>query len=284
MEEDPWENISDFSQLQGLMILFLNGKLTYNPWHATEVDPETVPLLEDLIKLNDLGCVSIEGQPGECDEDVIQRAYLDGFVQNNIDIDNLFNLCEQNEIFCVVTDYNNQTFYRSDNYNTSIYNLTIEYDKYDPLFHSDNQLYHLLYRQRVNITDETIQHYKTFVNEYFDNEQDRQQLLRFISKIEVGLKYNMIDERELLNFKRYITRNVVYPLFNMRQDSLGDEVRRVPRIHTLRNDNLNNKLIYTHYPNLTDFITQNCYAVSFIKLKQCETDLVELLIEIFEQL
>ncbi len=282
--EHLWENVINFRQLQDLMISFLNGKLPNNPWHATEVDPETVPLLKRLIDLNDLGCVSVEGQPGECSEDSIQRAYLDGFVQNDINIDKLFELCEQNRIFCVVTDYNNQTFYRSNNYNNGIYNLTIEYDKYDPLFHSDNQLYHLLYRQRANLTDETIQHYKNFVNEYFDNIQDKQEVLRYISYIENGLKYNMITDRELLEFKRYITREVVYPLFNLRQDSIRDEVQRVPRIHTLRSDNLNNKLIYDYYPNLTYFITQNCYAVSFIKLEQCEMDLVELLIDIFKQL
>jgi hypothetical protein len=80
-----------FGDICNLTAEWLAGSKTENPWHGDSVDPETVPLLESLIKINNLGLNTVEGQPGTCiyDEwsayldckyDEMQRGYLVGFL------------------------------------------------------------------------------------------------------------------------------------------------------------------------------------------------------------
>ncbi len=74
-----WENVDSYVELQELMMLFLDGKLETSPWHGDPVDEETVPLLQNLINIVMRGFVTVESQPGTCDEHELQRAYITGF-------------------------------------------------------------------------------------------------------------------------------------------------------------------------------------------------------------
>lgn len=91
----PWKSLRTFEELQREMIRFLQAKHAVNPWSYGAVDPETTPLLQDLIKINELGVVSINGQPGTfsypstnghppgwklSETAEIQHGYLEGFV------------------------------------------------------------------------------------------------------------------------------------------------------------------------------------------------------------
>jgi len=46
------------------MIRYLKGEHPENIWSGAPIDAETVPLLEPLIRINELGIISLEGQPG----------------------------------------------------------------------------------------------------------------------------------------------------------------------------------------------------------------------------
>jgi hypothetical protein len=74
-----WSLARSFEELQGLMLQFLQGELPYNPWFYDKIDKETVPLLKNLRKVNELGLVSLQGQPGVITPLIVQRSFIEGF-------------------------------------------------------------------------------------------------------------------------------------------------------------------------------------------------------------
>lgn len=72
--EDFWEeyrtSLPTWENFKIGMRKFLDGEFTSNPFHATPVDEETIPLLANLRSLIDYNFVSVEGQPGSCERHV----------------------------------------------------------------------------------------------------------------------------------------------------------------------------------------------------------------------
>jgi transcription termination factor NusB len=63
---EKYKDTGMFERFKMLMIMFLKGEIYSNPFHLGPVDPETIPLLKNLILINEAGFVTLEGQPGEC--------------------------------------------------------------------------------------------------------------------------------------------------------------------------------------------------------------------------
>ena len=81
-----WKEIKNFQELQECMVKFLEGKYKSNPWHLNPVDPETVPILQKLRKINKAGFVTINGQPGDyTKDDDNTESYGRGFIQGFIE-------------------------------------------------------------------------------------------------------------------------------------------------------------------------------------------------------
>ena len=59
-----WKNVSTVSELGDNMIRYLRGELPTSPWAGAPVDPETVGILDPLIRVNKLGYITSSGQPG----------------------------------------------------------------------------------------------------------------------------------------------------------------------------------------------------------------------------
>lgn len=60
-----WASVSSLSELKRHMARYLNGKYTASPWQFGPVDEETIPLLGNLIQLNQMGFITTQGQPTE---------------------------------------------------------------------------------------------------------------------------------------------------------------------------------------------------------------------------
>lgn len=71
-----YSDMSMFKRFQMLMIMFLKGEIYSNPFHLAPVDRETIPLLKTLIRINEAGFVTIEGQPGECGFERINKKHI----------------------------------------------------------------------------------------------------------------------------------------------------------------------------------------------------------------
>jgi hypothetical protein len=78
--------VDTYRKLQRSTIGFLKGKIGTTMFHAAPLDNETIPLMNDLVLINQLGFVSMEGQPGICEynipgkiSDIEQVSYIMGF-------------------------------------------------------------------------------------------------------------------------------------------------------------------------------------------------------------
>jgi len=80
--EEAYHCAETFQDLCDINVLFLQGVYDYTAYHCGPVDTETIPLLDDLCKLNKLGFYTHEGQPSTSDTCFQQRGYLDAIVQS----------------------------------------------------------------------------------------------------------------------------------------------------------------------------------------------------------
>jgi hypothetical protein len=82
--------VCNYSQLIKANVMFLEGKLSRTPYHWGAIDKETLPLVKDLIRINRLGFLTVNGQPAEDSTyfakkvqkwvSVKQRPYLEGYL------------------------------------------------------------------------------------------------------------------------------------------------------------------------------------------------------------
>lgn len=77
-----------FDELLELNVAFLQGRISETPYHFGPIDPETIPLMKDLVTLHLKARVfTTEGQPGLCEQGdwgfIEQRPYLCGFVEED---------------------------------------------------------------------------------------------------------------------------------------------------------------------------------------------------------
>lgn len=86
-----FDAVRSYQDLIDANLAFLSGKLDSTPYHDGPVDPETVPLLGVLRKINQSGFVTITGQPALCEHDQLrtngtarydmeQISYLEGYL------------------------------------------------------------------------------------------------------------------------------------------------------------------------------------------------------------
>tara|TARA_Y100000034_G_C6878943_1_gene402415 strand:+ start:696 stop:1400 length:705 start_codon:yes stop_codon:yes gene_type:complete len=82
--------VSSFKGFQKYMIAFLQGKRKKTPWHLWPIAADHQHVVNDLIKINILGFVTVGGQTGQVLEyrshgeewTETQRAYLSGFMRS----------------------------------------------------------------------------------------------------------------------------------------------------------------------------------------------------------
>lgn len=103
-----WEDCKNFNDLQRGMLKFLKKECRVNPWHLGAVDAETGPILDSLIKINELGLVTTEGQPGTITKKLdrkgdpyteIQRGYMNGIIEWNRGVKLVINLAKTKRVF-----------------------------------------------------------------------------------------------------------------------------------------------------------------------------------------
>jgi hypothetical protein len=85
---NTFRKITTFQELIDANVQFLEGKIHRTPYHCAPVDDETLPMIDDLVKLNKLGCITITSQPA-VDEtyyknqkwlQLQQKSFLEGYM------------------------------------------------------------------------------------------------------------------------------------------------------------------------------------------------------------
>ena len=150
-----WDSVTNVADLNAGIIRFLRGELPTSPWHLDPVDEETLPIVESLVRLNRLGYITSQGQPGtfiypikniktgeivtsKKDPTVryieLQHGYIDGIISKS-NIPTVLSRAMNDSTVCVcMYDYSNghSTFLNLPTENASkdidgtTYNLTIE--------------------------------------------------------------------------------------------------------------------------------------------------------------
>jgi hypothetical protein len=80
-----YSKMKTFQQLCDSNVAFLNGEYGETFYHNGSVDDETIPLLDDLKRINKLGFISMDGQPAKLadeESEELQRSYLSGIFKN----------------------------------------------------------------------------------------------------------------------------------------------------------------------------------------------------------
>jgi hypothetical protein len=91
--DEVFKAAKSYADLKCVNIAFLQGKVHGTPHHLRPLDDETLPLVDDLVRINAHGFISISGQPAShgidsCDdcglgcryEEWEQRPFLEGFM------------------------------------------------------------------------------------------------------------------------------------------------------------------------------------------------------------
>lgn len=65
--ENIWKNVKNHQDLINTNVMFLQGKIDSTPTHMGKVDEETIPMLDTLVKINQLGFITTQSQPGLCE-------------------------------------------------------------------------------------------------------------------------------------------------------------------------------------------------------------------------
>lgn len=100
MTTDLYENVTSFQSLIDLNVRYLRGEKIDVPYNTDSVDEETIPLLSKLIRINQAGFFSMEGQPATNEIEwfkpsdtlyktykycqAMQKSYIKGFVRRDV--------------------------------------------------------------------------------------------------------------------------------------------------------------------------------------------------------
>jgi hypothetical protein len=71
------DHVFTFTDFTVANIAFLNGQLSYTPYHFDAICPETVPLVAKLVQINRYGFISVNGQPGSISQGFTEKTWLD---------------------------------------------------------------------------------------------------------------------------------------------------------------------------------------------------------------
>lgn len=128
---DDYNNVTSFQDLINMNISFLRGIRLITYYHLGVIDPETIPLLGDLVEINKRGFYSTGGQPGEISSDVNQKSFIEG---NLLTSDNMSNYRFKDYLF-QNNDYYYHMIYPSGKVYSNVpfnekglYNLTREFN------------------------------------------------------------------------------------------------------------------------------------------------------------
>jgi hypothetical protein len=153
-----WMSITDFTDFQFAMQEYLMGTFPRNPWNCAKVDEETIPILENLRKINVLGFVTISSQPGICSDEngysEIQRAFIEGFMKRDMVKSFVKKLAEYDILVVVygtLTEDNEQNF-------TSAYLYGKRYGTVNSILNKLRRVpteYILVKNRRISLTQET---------------------------------------------------------------------------------------------------------------------------------
>ena len=61
--EKVYKNVRTYKDLIKTNVAFLQGKIYHTPYHLGPIDPETIPLVQNLVRINEMGFFSTSGQP-----------------------------------------------------------------------------------------------------------------------------------------------------------------------------------------------------------------------------
>jgi hypothetical protein len=107
---DPWLGISTYKDLVDVNARFVRGELSSSPYHLGPLEPDSLPLVDNLLELHRRGIVTVEGQSSACVEakyqpriwkdargnkrgqeyyDMQQRPYLDFYIEKSPKADKL---------------------------------------------------------------------------------------------------------------------------------------------------------------------------------------------------
>lgn len=79
-----FENVKSVNELQKLTLDFIKGKLIATNYHYGPLHIESKKIINELIKMNDLGFITISSQPGEIEYEIRrQRGYVCGIIKKN---------------------------------------------------------------------------------------------------------------------------------------------------------------------------------------------------------
>jgi hypothetical protein len=79
-----FENVKSVNELQKLTLDFIKGKLIATNYHYGPLHKESKKIINELIKMNELGFITINSQPGEIEYEIRrQRGYVCGIIKKN---------------------------------------------------------------------------------------------------------------------------------------------------------------------------------------------------------
>jgi hypothetical protein len=71
----PFDNAKTYKDVVAANVLFLEGKLSRSPYHYGPIDEETVPIVNDLIRLNQCGFITVQSQPATSEVGFITKKW-----------------------------------------------------------------------------------------------------------------------------------------------------------------------------------------------------------------
>jgi hypothetical protein len=82
-QANPFFPVKTWKDICAVNVRFLKKEISETYYHLGPTDPETEPLLPALIRLNELGCYTTNGQPGVIEDENKQKAFIDFHVESH---------------------------------------------------------------------------------------------------------------------------------------------------------------------------------------------------------
>lgn len=98
-------DIKTFEDLIEENIRFLKGEVGATCYHGGPICDETIPLVDDLITLNKLGFYSTCGQPAVREKNCQQRPFIEGLMQNRLDLLKFIRYLQDNDLYYMISYY-----------------------------------------------------------------------------------------------------------------------------------------------------------------------------------
>lgn len=208
-----YKSVKTYKDLLNVNIKFLKGEIEQTLYHLAPVNEETIPLLDNLIRLNKLGYYTTGGQPALCEYNeqvkiepnvvqyysMEQKPFIEGLIEKKIVKKLTKFLKEQHDMYYLISYKNNKTETNIP-FGDDMYNMTREKSHVDINMLKDEPWSE--YTNIPNIYQET----ETFYDEAYYHHNEYPNIVKLIDKcyhlIVVGKEYGkdiQLEER-LLEF------------------------------------------------------------------------------------